>query len=173
MYTNSDSDYYNANPHMSESNKSNLNIAIINCQSIIAKKASFHNFLAEHNPDIVAGCESWLTPIKSAEVFPGNLKIYRRDRSDGYGGVFIACRETLITEEVVHEVNVEVVICHIKLLQHKSLIVCSVYRPPNNDISYMQHLCHLLESIVSKYRNCPIWRHKSPKCQLGIELDYQ
>ena len=52
----------------------------------MAKKASFHNFLAEHNPDIIAGCESWLTsPIKSAEVFPGNLKIYRQDRSDAYG----------------------------------------------------------------------------------------
>ena len=105
--------YGNAiNSTTSESNKFNLNIAIINCQSIVAKKASFHNFLTEHNPDIIAGCESWLTPsIKSAEIFPNNLKIYRRDRSDGYGGVFVACQETLITDEVVHKVNVEAVIC--------------------------------------------------------------
>ena len=37
----------------------NLNIAIINCQSVMAKKACFHNFIAEHNPDIIASCESY------------------------------------------------------------------------------------------------------------------
>ena len=74
-----DSDFnnYDINTVTLQNSKSDLSIAIINCQSIIAKKASFHNFVAEHNPDIVAGCESWLTSsIKSAEVFPRNLKIY-------------------------------------------------------------------------------------------------
>ena len=70
----------------------------------MAKKACFHNFIAEHNPDIIAGCESWLSSlIQSAKVFPTGLKTYRRDRSDGYFGVFITCRETLISEELVHD----------------------------------------------------------------------
>ena len=74
-------------------------MAVINCQSIQAKKASFNNFVAEHCPNIIAGCESWLSPsITSAEVFPSEYIVYRRDRNDGYGGVFIACQSSLISE---------------------------------------------------------------------------
>ena len=84
---------------LDNNNNSNLNIAIINCQSVVAKRACFHNFIAEHNPHIIAGCESWLSSsIQSAEVFPNGLKVYRRDRSDGYGGVFVACKDSLDSE---------------------------------------------------------------------------
>ena len=52
--------------------------------------------------------------------------------------VFTACWETQITEEVVHEVmNVEVVICHIKLLQHKSLIVTGFEKTQLSGIFYI------------------------------------
>ena len=72
----------------------------------MAKKASFHNFL-EHNSDIIAGCESWLSlSIKPAKVFTSGLKICRHD---GYGGIFIACQEKLITEKFVDERNIEAV----------------------------------------------------------------
>ena len=143
---------------LDNSDNSNLSVAIIICQSIIAKRACFHNFIAENNPDIVAGCESWLTSsIQSAEVFPNDLKIFRRDRSDGYGGVFIACWETLISEELVHEENIEAVICRIKVKRNKPLVICCVYRPPNNDLLYMEKLCNLLEGTIRNNCDGPIW----------------
>ena len=75
---------------------------MINCQSITAKKASFNNFVSEHCPNIIAGCESWLSSsVASAEIFPTGYSIYRRDRSDGYGGVFVACQDTLICERTL------------------------------------------------------------------------
>lgn len=41
----------------------------------------------EHQPDIVFGNESWLTPdINSSEVFPENYTIFRKDRSNNRGG---------------------------------------------------------------------------------------
>ena len=48
------------------------------------------NLIDSHNPDIIFETESWLNPdILSSELFPDGYSIYRRDREDGYGGVFI------------------------------------------------------------------------------------
>ena len=37
------------------------------------------------------------------------------------------------------------------------LIVCSIYRPPNHDISYLQCLCSDLELLVNEYPGVAIW----------------
>jgi len=40
-------------------------------------------------PDIIFGTESWLSStFHSNEIFPHNYNIYRKDREDGFGGVF-------------------------------------------------------------------------------------
>ena len=75
-----------------------FNVAIINCQSVLAKKTSLWNFIEHEYPDIMIGNESWLNPsIYTSEAFPPTYNVYRNDRSDGYGGVFIACRHDIIT----------------------------------------------------------------------------
>jgi len=52
--------------------------------------------LKHEHPDIMIGNESWLNPnIYLGEVFPSEYKVFRKDRSDGYGGVFIACNNKL------------------------------------------------------------------------------
>ena len=104
---------------------------MINCQSITAKKASFNTFVSEHCPNIIAGCESWLYNI------PTGYSIYRCDRSDGYGGVFVACQDTLvICERLTIDINVEMVVCSIKQKQlPHTLIICAPYRPPNDDLT--------------------------------------
>jgi len=115
--------------------------------------------LDTHNPDIVFGTESWLKPdILSSEVFPTGYSVYRKDRSDGYGGVFVACREPLISCNVYLENNnCELVACQIKLLNNSDLIVCSVYRPPSSSDDYLNQLCNHLESIKSSHPNSAIW----------------
>ena len=61
-------------------------------------------------PDIVCGTESWLggikpdkSPdtdhIKSSEIFPDYLNIYRNDRNLQGGGVFILVHKMIISEE--------------------------------------------------------------------------
>ena len=49
------------------------------------------NLVESANPDIIVGTETWLRPdIHNSEFTPpGYTVIARRDRSDGYGGVFI------------------------------------------------------------------------------------
>ena len=59
------------------------------------------NIVNMYSPNIIVGSESWLKPdILSSEVFPGGYNVYRKDRSDGYGGVFLACHQSLISCEL-------------------------------------------------------------------------
>ena len=65
-----------------------FSMAVMNCQSISSKKAFFQNFISDHSTDIIAGCESWLSPsVSTSEIFPAGYTVCRKDRSDGCGGV--------------------------------------------------------------------------------------
>ena len=47
-----------------------LKLVVVNCQSILAKKPLFDNFVACYKPDIIVGSESWLKPdIANSEIF--------------------------------------------------------------------------------------------------------
>jgi len=63
--------------HSTNSSKNPVfSMAIMNCQSIFSKKASFVNFISDHSPNIIASCESWLTPsISSSEIFPAGYTV--------------------------------------------------------------------------------------------------
>ena len=88
-------------------------------------------------PDIILGTETWLNQnISTAEVFPANYKVYRRDRSgkDG-GGVMIAVHENLDSYAAP---ELEVQDCEmtwvcVKLQGRRSLYVSAYYRPDKSD----------------------------------------
>ena len=50
-----------------------------------------------------------------------------------------------------------VVACEIKLPNHSPLIIAALYRPPYNDIEYMENLCDSLNLIITTYNNPTIW----------------
>ena len=55
---------------------------------------------------IMIGNESWVNPsIYTSEVFPPTYDVYRKDRSDGYGGVFIACLHKLTSSHLTLDDN--------------------------------------------------------------------
>ena len=85
------------------------------------------NLISIHNPDIIFDTESWLkSDISSSEVFPTGYSVYCHDRIDGYGNVFIACRETLISYELEIDNNfTELIACEIKHTNISQLIVWS------------------------------------------------
>ena len=121
---------------------SHLKAVVINCQSLKSKKATFGCFVDAHKPDIIFGTESWLSPsISSSKIFPHGYNIYRQDRPDGYGGVFLAIHSKLISRKILFTIRCKAVASLITLDNSQSLIVCSVYRPPYNDVSYLQQLC--------------------------------
>ena len=103
------------------------------------------------------GTESWLSPsILSSEIFPPGYQVLRKDRKDGHGGVFLALESSLICSEISLNTTCEIVACKIELHTH-SLIICGVYRPPNNDDIYLNELCKTLHEIVLENPRSPIW----------------
>ena len=52
-------------------------------------------------PDVIFGSESWLSPlIYTNEIFPHNFDVYRCNRDDGFGGVFLACNNKLVSRAI-------------------------------------------------------------------------
>ena len=117
------------------------------------------NLIETYHPDIIFGTESWLNPdISSCELFPEGYSVYSQDRKDGYGGVFIACRKSLISCSLEPTNNFcEVVAYKIKLFSNGNLIVRSAYRPPSSNDDYLVNLCKHLEFIKNSHPNSAFW----------------
>ena len=126
-----------------------ITVAVMNCQSIKNKKVAFSVFVDEHKLNIIIGSESWISPaVYSSELFPANYIVFRKDREDGYGGVFILCSRRLFSENLPLTTTYEVVVCCIRSLSNSnSLVACSVYRPPSSNCMYMEQS---LEEIIVK-----------------------
>ena len=64
-----DTFYTKASVHKQKDNDP-FKVLIMNCQSIVGKRAILDNLIACHNPDIIIGTESWLNPNNSSsEIF--------------------------------------------------------------------------------------------------------
>ena len=112
-----------------------------------SKRAFFALPLDEHDPDIVAVSEMWLSPnVYNNEFFPNGYHVFRKDRGDGYGGVLLACWDSINCQELTFDTNSETVVCHVTLNRHQSVIICSFYRPPNN-IQSINDLCNVFTNI--------------------------
>ena len=146
------------NDYLDNSFNRSLTVLSLNCQSLLAKKESFLNLICFHTPDIIIGCESWLKPdVKNCEIFPSNYNVHRIDRADGYGGIFIACHDSLASCNIQIESSCELVACQIQLPNQPHLIICSLYRPPSSNEAYLNECCHQLESIRHSYPDSALW----------------
>jgi len=46
--------------------------------------------MKDRDPDILVISETWLSPnIPSTEIFPPQYNTTRKDRTDGYGGIYL------------------------------------------------------------------------------------
>ena len=114
----------------------------------------------EYTPDIIVGTESWLNPtISSSEIFSPYFEVFRRDRSDGYGGVFLACHNSYNWENlslITSDSEVEAIACELQL-KNNVLTIMAVYRPPNSDFTYLQSMCQLIEGVAHNNPTATIW----------------
>ena len=129
---------------------------IINCNSLRSgdKQAAFHSIIEHHQPDIVLGCESKIdNTYATYEVFPDNFTVYRKDRTAGGGGVFIATRDSLITSsEPSLDGDCEIVGANIEFANSRPLFVASFYRPPGSNCQPLDALSNIFSNLVSKNR---------------------
>ena len=133
------------------------NLIVTNCQSVKSKKNSYTHLLSITNPDFFIGTESWLTEdINNNEIFLSDYTVHRKDRTDGYGGVFFGCRNTYTCTCINITNSSELVSCKIDL-EEGNLIVIAVYRPPNNNLANAETLCETIERVVLDYPDSVIW----------------
>ena len=82
--------------------------------------------------------ETWLkSGIHDSEIIPADFgyELFRNNRSDGYGGVMIAVKCTLIYELTTFGKECEFIAVKITC-KYNSLIVASLNRPTDNDSDY-------------------------------------
>ena len=93
--------------------------------------------LENHSPDILAGCETWLTSsILDNEVIPRNYKLYRKDLKDEYDGVLIGTRSNLLSQSIDFNIPCEVCAATIQLSRYQQLVVINAYRSVKRDVKY-------------------------------------
>ena len=131
----------------------NLKILSLNCQSVISKKEVFWELLDNYSPDVVVACETWLNQsIANNEFISPNYKMYRLDRNDGYGGIFISVKSNFSSQLIQYGESCELCAVKLRLTGCASMIIIGAYRPPNRDITYMQYLCDTITDISIR---CP------------------
>ena len=135
-----------------------LNTKIINFDSIFAKRNALNATLENENLDVIIGCETKLnSDILDSEFLPENYKCWRNDRNRHGGGVIIIYKDDLKVTKINVKVKSEVLAVKIACQGKKSLIMCAVYRPPNNDRQYMDDLCADIKLIHDSSPGCAFW----------------
>ena len=137
----------------------NLSVIVVNTQSIMDKKESLWQIIESQRPDVILASETWLkSDIRDSEIIPADLgyELFRNERSDGYGGVMIAVKRTLIYELIT--VGKECEFLAVKITcKFNSKIVASLYRPTDNDSNYALKLANAIESLVKDHPKDVVW----------------
>ena len=103
------------------------------------------------------GCETHLdSSYFTSEVFPPNFAVYRKDRSIGSGGVFVAIKGDLTSlHEPILNISAELVCAKVSLVGTRPLYICSYYRQPNSELESLFELKKFLYSFLNKRSGPP------------------
>ena len=144
-------------------------IVLMNCQSVVNKSTELQTLLAAVEPDVVIATESWLRPdIHNPEIFPPNFNVYRRDRPDTGGGVFILVSNKLIssTLEEYHSDEHEAIWVQVKEQKGPSITIGAYYRPPKEDLETLDKFGDIVNNvtrntqgtvIIGGTSTCQVW----------------
>ena len=117
------------------------------------------------NSDVICINETWLNQnISNSEILHSGFTIFRRDRSDrGSGGVLIAIKTASF--EAVKEFKPEseadlqqlkIIFAKITTLTGQRISFCFCYRPPNEDLSWMDVFDNFLHEVCHQFDNMVI-----------------
>ena len=120
----------------------NWRTLVVNCHSIKANSSSLSTAVDYIKPDCIIGTESWLnSETYNSEVMPDGYITYRKDRDDGYGGSFIAIKNTYNSSIVQSQgTHSEIVWAEVELKQATNVYVGAYYRAPSSPIESMYDL---------------------------------
>ena len=96
--------------------------------------------------NVIGLTETWLSDsILDSEILPTGYTIYRLDRQSRVGGVLLAIKDTIVSQQLPSPSNLELLLVCISL--HHPITICLVYNPPNTSAQYRQELINYLQSL--------------------------
>ena len=137
--------------------KTNLRVAVVNCQGVRGKKADLENMCEYMDPDVLILTETKLDPsISPAEFLPAHYKgDIRKDVKSGTGGVMLGYRDDMIAVEAeVPSTDAQIVWGKFELQGGKSTLIGAYYRPPSDRAP--DSVCQLGEQLESLDPDVPI-----------------
>ena len=138
---------------MSTSRNKNITMLYINAGSVKNKYIYLNDYIATHNFDIVAICETWLGISDCDDtcvngLLPDTYAIHRADREDGRrgGGVALIFKQCLNVKrkEKVSYSQFECIICSL-VINKLSLCIIVVYKPPPSPDNHLNTNTFLTE----------------------------
>ena len=139
--------------------KSELSTLVINFQSFWNKRAEISNLATDSRADIIIGTETWLRPgdHKNSELLLDEYDVYRRDRPSRGGGILIAIKTSLSSEQISSSKDSETIFCKIKLKGRNPLIVGCAYRPPDYDLDQSRNIAREIYNITNRNKKAVFW----------------
>ena len=105
--------------------------------SLVNKLANFQSLVYSSAYSIFCVTETWLSDsIFGYEILTENYTLYRNDRNSSGGGVLVAVNDSIPSSLVYSPSNLKIVCVQIELTSPFHL--CTVYVPPNSDLSYLE-----------------------------------
>ena len=149
-----------SNPKAAISNKK-TRVLCINFQSMRPKREAFWSLLESSDPDIVLASETWLSPgVHEGEVLPPNYSFAARKdcQKSAHGGVAIITKSSIDASEIPLDTDSEIVAASIPTTYtSKPIIVCSLYRPTDNNIDYTRDMCSTIRDLHTRFKDNIIW----------------
>ena len=133
---------------------------VINCNSLksVTKQAAFRAHVVQHDPDIRLGCESKIDgTMISYSLFPDNFTVYRKDRDQHGGGVFVATKDKLIAVDMPNlDSDCKIIWASLQFAGSKPLHKASYYGPHSNKSKAIDELSNSVTKILGRNtRHCP------------------
>ncbi|CAB4010406.1 Hypothetical predicted protein [Paramuricea clavata] len=116
----------------------------------------FQNLVYSEDPDIFCVNETWLNEdIKNSEILHSGYDIFRNDRGSRGGGVLLAIKISSFksVREIQHGHDLEISMAEITTTSNASLLICSCYRPPNSDHSWLDKFNNFMSDVCSQHSN--------------------
>jgi len=150
-YSNCTCDLINTSNHSNTQNS--FKLISTNFRGLRSKKDSFMHLILSESPNFIAGTETWLNSnVYNNEIFPQDYQVFRVDRADGHGGVLFVCHKTINCVQIPLHSQCAF---RINLSDGQTLIILTLYRPPNREVQYMENICKVIEYLCIE--NAVLW----------------
>ena len=115
---------------------------MVNLRSIRNKEIELDELLLSESPDVLLCTETWLSDgDPSFFWFPKSYHVYRKDRQTRGGGVLIAVKDTLCSEEITLVGNNDIEACWCKVKTDSDIFWFACFYSPPEDKRAIDVFC--------------------------------